>query len=159
MAAPPILISKTMRRQRGTAYMLVLAITTLLITLGLTATQLAQDQIERGDIQSDQAKARLAALYMQDVIHKRNTGDLAWRDGLETETWYLQGAQDGVLLFYAFVDEIDGDLDDDYTEPFLLYTMGYAGATFRIYSVEYVSDSSGNLTRNASTFQQQVFAK
>ncbi|MEM9346546.1 MAG: hypothetical protein AAGB26_08005 [Planctomycetota bacterium] len=149
---------KTLRRQRGTAYVLVLAITTLLITLGLTATQLAQDQIEQGDIQSDQAKARLAALYMQDVIHKRNTGDLTWRDGLDTETWYYMGTQDGILVFQAYADQIDGDLDDDYAEPFLLYTLAVSGTTFRIYSVEYASDSSGNLTRNASTFQQQVFA-
>ncbi|MEO0476949.1 MAG: hypothetical protein AAF085_13405 [Planctomycetota bacterium] len=150
---------KLRRRQRGTAYVLVLAITTLLITLGFAAAQLAQNQIEQGDTQLDQAKAGLTAQFIQDLVHKRNTGDLTWRDGVDTETWYFMGQEDGVRVFFAYVDPIDSDLGDDYSEPFVLYTMGLSGTTFRIYSVEYSSDSEGNLTRNASTFQQQVFVK
>ena len=147
------------RRQRGTAYILVLAITTLLVTLGLAAAQLAQGQIEQGDDALDQSKARLTALYMQDVFQKQHSGDLAWRDGVESGTWYYQTQVDDVRIYYAFVDQIDGDLDDDYSEPFLLYTLGLSGTSYRIYSAEYAADEDGNLTLNASTFQQQVFVK
>ena len=147
------------RRQRGTAYILVLAITTLLVTLGLAASQLARGQIEQGDNALDQSKARLTALYMQDIFQKQNSGNLTWRDGKESETWYFQTEIDGVRILYAYVDQIDNDLDDDYSEPFLLYTMGLSGTSFRIYSAEYVADEDGNLTLNASTLQQQVFVK
>lgn len=150
---------KHLRKQRGTAYVLVLAITTLLVTLGIAATHLAQNQIEQGDSALDQAKARLAAQSYLDILHRRNNGSTTWRDGVATETWFLLTSQDGIDLYYAYDDPIDGDLDDDYTEPFRLYTLAKSGTAFRIYSVEYTADTDGNLTRNASTFKQEVFVK
>ena len=147
------------RRRRGTAYVLVLAITTLLVTLGLAATQLAKGQIEQGEAELDVARARVAAQTAQDLIHKGIDGGDSWRDGAATASWYLLGVFDGVRIWYAYIDQIDGDLSDDYSEPFLLYTMANVGSAYRIYSVEYTADEDGKLTRNAGTFKQEVFAR
>jgi hypothetical protein len=148
-----------LRKQRGTAYVLVLAITTLLITLGIAATQLAQNQIEQGDNENGQAKARLAGQAALDIIHKRNTGDLTWRDGVVAEQWYPLGLVDDVYVYYAYLDPIDSDVEDDYADPVVLYTLAFTGNNYRIFSAEYTADDAGNLTLNGSTLKQEVFAK
>ena len=150
---------KRMHRQRGTAYVLVLAITTLLITLGIAATQLAQNQIEQGDSKQGQAEARLAAQYTQDILHKRNSGDLTWRDGIVPEQWYPLAPMNGTKVYYSYIDPIDGDVEDDYSDPFVLYTLAQSGTNFRVYSAEYTADDAGNLTLKASTLKQEVFAR
>jgi len=150
---------RSLRKQRGTAYILVLSITTLLVTLGIAATQLAQGQIEQGNLDQDLAKARHAAMSFQDVICRRNTGSTTWRDGVTGTTWYQLPTQDSVNLFYAYKDPIDGDLRNNHTDPFVLYTLAYSGTAFRIYSAEYSVDVDGKWTRNTSTFKQEVFTK
>lgn len=151
--------ANVVRRQCGTAYVLVLSITTLLVTLGIAATQLAQNQIEHGETEDDLAKARLAAMYTQDYIHKSITGDDAWRDNLDSTNWRYFAELDGIKIWYNYVDEVDGDLTDDYSEPFVLYTLAVSGQASRIYSAEYTADADGNLTRNASTLRQEVFSQ
>lgn len=145
------------QRQRGTAYVLVLSITTLLVTLGIAATQIAQGQIEQVDLDQDLAQARLAAQVTQDIIHRRNSGTTTWRDGVSNATWYSLASLDGLSYFYAYVDPIDGDLSNNTTDPFVLYTLAFSGQAFRIYSSEYRVDEDGNWTRDASTFKQEVF--
>lgn len=147
------------RHQRGTAYVLVLAITALLVTLGLAANQLAQNQIERGESDHDLAKARLAALYTQDYVHKLINGSLTWRDGITSGNWRYFTMLDGVRIWFAYVDQIDGDLSNDYSEPFVLYTLAICGDAYRLYSVEFSADDAGNLTAIASTFRQEVLGK
>lgn len=147
---------KNMRRQRGTAYVLVLAITTLLVTLGLAAAQLAKGQVEQGNREQDVAKARTAAQYAQDYMHKLRSGDTAWRDELETQRWYYFTRLDGVDIWHAYVDQIDGDLADDDSEPFVLYTLARSGDAYRSYIAEYTADAEGNLTLNPSTYRQGV---
>ena len=152
-------IQKNLRKQRGTAYVLVLSITTLLVTLGIAASQLAQSQIEQGNLDQDLAKARHAAMSFQDVISRRNTGSTTWRSGVTNSTWYQLPTQDSISLFYAYVDPIDGDINDDDADPFLLYTWAHSGTAFRIYSAEYSVDEDDEWARDASTFKQRVFAK
>lgn len=147
------------KRQRGTAYVLVLAITTLLVTLGIAATQLAQNQIKRGESEQDVAKARLAAQYTQDYLQKMHSEDETWRDGVLTARWYYFTNLDGVDIWHAYVDQIDGDLTDDYSEPFLLYTMARSGNAYRSFIAEYSADADGNLILYASSLRQAVFYK
>jgi len=52
-------IQKNLRKQRGTAYVLVLSITTLLVTLGIAASQLAQSQIEQGNLDQEIGRAHV----------------------------------------------------------------------------------------------------
>lgn len=146
-------------RQRGTAYVLVLAITSLLVTLGFAATQLAQNQIKQGENEVDLAKARLAATYAQDYIHKLMDGETDWRDSHLAATWYSFSTIDGVDIYYTYIDQIDGDLGDDYSQPFLLYTRADSGDATRMFITEYTVDEDHNVTRNASSFRQVVFVK
>lgn len=145
------------RRQRGTAYVLVLAITSILIVLGIAATQIARGEIERNDLEQDQAKARIAAQYAMDYIHKLRNGDVTWRANVVNAQWRSFMNYNGVAIYSAYIDQIDGDMANDSGQPFLLYTAAVSGDSRRVYRVEMISDDAGNLTRNDETFEQIPF--
>lgn len=145
------------RRRRGTAYVLALAVTSMLVVLGIAATQIARGAIEQKGLEHDQAQARIAALYAQDYIQKLLDGDTAWRGAAPDGTWSLFAELHGVTLHYAYIDQADGDITNDPTQPFLLYTMAVKGASRRVYRVEMIPDENGNLTRNLDKFEQVAF--
>ena len=139
------------RRQRGTAYVLVLAITSLLITLGIAATQLARGEIQKGELETEQAEARYSALSAIDIVHARFEGTTAWRSSYVSGTWYALDSFDGSDLYIVLFDQTDNNLADANTDPFLLYVAAINGDTRRFFSVQFTSDDSGNLTRDHST--------
>lgn len=145
------------RRRRGTAYVLALSITSMLIVLGITATQIARGAIEENELEHDQAEARTAALYAQDYIHKFLDGNTSWRANAPNANWSYFAQLHDVTMFYAYVDQIDGDITNDPTQPFMLYTLAVKGESRRVYRVEVVPDADGNLTRNLDKFEQVAF--
>lgn len=147
------------RRSRGTAYVLVLAVTSILIVLGISASQIARGELEQSTLEHDQFHSRLGAQYAQDLIHKFLDGDTAWRTTVQDATWYLMLSNvDGTYrVYYAFVDQIDGDIRNDATQPFMLYTLTVGGDARRAYRIELIPDEDGNLTRNANSFEQILF--
>jgi type II secretory pathway component PulK len=145
------------RRTRGTALVLVLGMTTLLVTLGIAATQIARGELKRNTLAQDQADARVAAQYAIDYIHKTLNGRTSWRDNASNGSWNYFAQLDDVSIAYAYVDEIDGDLTNDATQPFFLYTLAIKGDSRRVYRIELIPDDEGNLIRNDSTFEQGVF--
>lgn len=144
-------------RRRGTAYILVLAITSMLIVLGISATQIARGELSKHKLENDQVEARLAALSAQEYFHKQFSGSMTWRAGQPTGNWVYYQTVGGSRIFYAFLDQIDGDVTNDYSQPVLLYTMGITNDAIRAYRVELIPDDSGNLTRNAASFEQVTF--
>ena len=144
-------------RQRGTAFVLVLAITSMLVMLGITTTQLSRNEMKRNNMDQDQAAVRLMAMTGLDIMHKRLDGSTAWRATATNGQWTYFLRIDGVTMYYAFVDQIDGDMTNDNSQPFQLYSLAFDGSSMRIYVVEMTSDASGNLTRNASSLRQATF--
>ena len=145
------------RRSHGTALVLVLGMTTLLVTLGIAATHVARGELERNTLEQDQADARIAAQYTLDYIHKALDGDTSWRAGAVNDNWTLFATLHEVTLYYKYVDEIDGDITNDATQPFMLHAVAIKDNSRRLYRVELVPDASGNLKRNDSTFEQGTF--
>ena len=147
---------RSRRRQRGTAYVLVLSITSMLVVMGIAATQIARGELERYELESGQAAARLSAVSLQDMIHKQIDGDMTWRDSATSGAWVRFGTLDGGDLFYRYRDQIDGNMSDDYTEPFLLYTRAIYGESRRTYVIEMIPDDDGEITPNAASFSQVI---
>jgi len=145
------------RRYRGTALVLVLGMTTLLVTLGIAATQIARGELKRNTLEQDQAEARIAAQYTLDYIHKALNGNTSWRSDAQDDRWYYFAQLDGTYIYYSYIDQIDGDISNDATQPFILYTLAIKGNSQRLYRVELVPDEAGNLNRNESKFEQGVF--
>lgn len=148
---------KRYRKQRGTALVMVLGMTTLLVTLGLTAVQIARGELRQNELEQDQAEARIAAQYALDYFHKTLDGDTTWRASASNLSWRLFATLDGVTIYYAYQDQIDGDISNDATQPFLLYSLAIKGNSRRLYRVELIPDASGNLKRNHSKFEQGTF--
>jgi len=156
---------RKMRRQRGTVYVLVLAITSMLVVVGIAGSMLARSQVKQSVLQHNQSSARLAALSMLDITHKQLDGETSWRSVVADDTWDAGtafGSLDGGTTFdqvtvqIKFVDELDGRIAGDDTQPFRVYARATAGDAVRIYSVELVPDASNNLTRIAHSMRQET---
>jgi len=145
-------------RQRGTAYVLVIGITSLLVVLGLAAAQITKRQTERNQLHISEAQARLNAEYVQGYIQKLYDGSMNWRDNVGDNQWAYFFTYEGVSMYYAFEDPIDGQMAGDYTQPFRLYTLAVAGEAQRLYSAEYMPDEDGRLTRTSWTLQRETRA-
>lgn len=145
------------RRSRGTALVLVLGVTTLLVTLGITAIQIARGTLKQNALEKDEAEARIAAKYTLDYVHKMLDGDTTWRVDAMDGSWSLFTQIDDTLIFYSYIDEIDGDISNDPAQPFMLYTVAITDHSKRVYRVELIPDADGNLRRNDSKFEQGTF--
>lgn len=146
-----------LRKQRGTAYVLVLSITSLLVVLGLAATQIARGEIRQGELELEQAQALLSSQSTIDIFHLQYNGETAWRKSVLNGRWYHGGTYQGAALYFAILDPNDTDLADDNSDSFLFYSCAEVGDSRRIYRIEFTSDDAGNLTRKASTFQQVMY--
>ncbi|MFN3166848.1 MAG: hypothetical protein ACE37H_07270 [Phycisphaeraceae bacterium] len=151
-------VSKTTRRrasQRGTAYLLVLGITTMLVVFGITSAMIGRVTVEQAALNEDLAIARLAAEVGIDIMHKRIEGDTAWRGTTSNGDWSGSQPIADAKVYFKFVDEFDGNLANDNTQPFRLYAKAEVGDAVRVYSVEFVPDASNNLTRRPRSFRQE----
>ena len=144
-------------RQRGTAYVLVLGITTLLVVMGIGGAMLGRVEVEKGNLQHDQAVARLAAEVTLDIRHKQlNLSGTAWRSAVQHDTWSAAQTYAGAQIRTKIVDEIDGDLTNNNAQPFRVYTMAQVGNAARVYSIEMIPEDDDTYTRNARTLRQEV---
>lgn len=143
--------------RRGSAYLLVLGITTMLVVMGISGVLLGRVAVEESDLQQDQAIARLAAQVALDVTHKQLdlSGD-TWRATTDDDQWQSARAYAGATIRVKFVDEIDGELDNDNTQPFRVYTQAQSGDAVRLYSVELIPLEGGGYKRNARTLRQET---
>lgn len=143
-------------RRRGTAYVLVLSVTTLLVVMGIGGSMAARVAVEQSDLETEQALTRLAAMCMLDVTHKRLDGRMDWRNTVGNDLWSYRELYGRTKVYVKFIDEIDGSINGDYTQPFRVYAMSTLNKTVRIYSIEFVPDADGTLTRNARTLRQET---
>ena len=73
--------------QRGTAYVLVLGVTTLFVVFGVAGAMVSRVTVQRAALNEELAIARLAAEVGLDVMHKRMDGETDWRDTATEEGW------------------------------------------------------------------------
>lgn len=145
-------------RQRGTAYVLVLGIVSLLVVMGLASALLVRGNIERSQLEQDQAKARLLALSYLDIRHSQIDGFTAWRDFVEDGEWDAEYTLGDGWVQSRYVDEIDGNINNSggRTQPFRLYVRAGVGDAVRIYSQEFVPDESNRLRRDPQSLRQET---
>lgn len=148
---------RSVRRQRGTVYVLVLGITTLLVAMGVAGAMLARVANERSNLEQDQAKARLLALSMFDIRHGQIDGYTLWRAFVTNDTWDgWQTLGDGQVRS-KYLDEVDGDIKNwgGEDQPFRLYVEAQVGDAVRVYSQEFIVGDSNVLIRNPKSLRQE----
>lgn len=157
MRIPAVRNSQRSHR-KGSAYLLVLGVTSLLVTLGLAAIQLATRQVERHAWTEAQAQTRLSALNAQDLVSRQLSGTTAWRPFVSNNLTYFLMRQGDGFVYFSLSDPIDGDVANDPLHAIRLRTLSVSGHTVRIYSAEYQPDEDGNLSMIPGTLQRETLA-
>lgn len=143
-------------RRRGSAYILVLGITAMLVVMGIGSTLLSRVMLEQSGLEEDIAAAGLAAGAALDVVHKRIDGTTAWRSLVTNNTWSGVETYGQAQIQAKFVDEYDSDLSNDTSDSFRLYAKAVVGNAVRVYSIELKPDGSGGYTRDAKTLRRDA---
>lgn len=137
-------------RRRGSAFVLVIAVTSIVGIIGMAGLMAVRVQHRgvRGRADATQAQA-LADAALQ-LIHLRIADDDGWRDDHEHDKWSSPEAIGTGTFIYKFVDESDGDLDDDDLDVVRLYVQATYGDAVRLVSVSLqgLDEVGPNLLRN-----------
>jgi len=149
--------SRASLKQRGTAYVLVLAITTLLVAMGVAGVMLARQNLKRSDLYVQQLQAAEESRNGLELVSYRvnGLGVGLWRSIYTSGGWVNDSPAGQLTLSYMFVDENDGDLADDPAQDVRLYVRADYGKATRIYSMNF-SATTGALVAQPDTFRQEL---
>ncbi len=141
--------SKARCRCRGSVYVLVLMTSVFVAVVGLSAMTVGRIQTRISNADLDAAKAGYYAQSMVDLgLYKAMTAP-GWRATHTNDTWTADYTWGEAVVTYKFVDEIDGNLANDPTQPVRLYGKATVNNAVRIYSVEMAQPSGGGSTESA----------
>jgi len=118
----------------GTIYVAVLGAATIVMILGLSGLTAVRIKARTANAEGESKKAHRSAhsAIVQGLFHIQT--DSNWRTTFTNGTWvpYTFG---GANLSWKVVDEQDGDLADDPTEPVRLHGKGEFGSSTQLLSV------------------------
>jgi len=134
--------------RRGSIYLATLGAAMIVTIIGLSALLVARVHRSTAAAVEDGAKARLYADCAVDVMIFRLAGRPNWRDIVENDVWTPEETAGDALVSYKLVDEIDGDLSNDDTQPVRLYAKARVRQAVRICSVLLTPPKWGNVLTN-----------
>lgn len=123
------------RRHRGSAYVAVLGMSMIITVIGLSAVMAARVTTRTVNADRDMARAVFAGRSVMEIATHRIANDSAWRSTYTNDTWTTDETLDELVFSYKLVDEQDGNLTGDTTQPVRLYAKATVGDALRIYSV------------------------
>ena len=121
--------------RRGSVYLLALGVSTLVTVIGLTALMTIRSNQRLARQSADRATAQTLALSA--IEHALAAIDAApeWRTMLQHDVEPGKIALGRGTFSWKLLDEIDGDLANDPTQPFKLQGIGRSGQAVQMYSV------------------------
>ena len=128
---------------KGSAYVLVVGLTALVMTLAVGAIAVARIQARRGRADADVTQARLLAHAAVEMGRFLVKSDPQWRVHYPNGTWgadALNGLGQGVL---EGIDPNDADLTDDELDPLVLVGTGARGAATQAMQVTLLAYAEG----------------
>jgi hypothetical protein len=143
--APP-----TRRVRRATVYAAVLGVSLIITIIGLSAIAATRVRNREAALVADAAKARFYAQSYIDLTIFRLRADPTWRAKILSNVWSADEALAEAILAYKLVDENDGLLLGDDTQPVRLHAKATVGKAVRLYSVLLLptSETPTNLLSN-----------
>jgi len=136
---------------RGSVYFAVLGVAMLVTLIGLSGVLATRVGRRNAALTAAALQADTAAQSLMDVVLYRLTHDLYWRSNYQNDTWTaFENYGDGVTGSFKLVDELDGDLANDESQPARLYCRAAVGEAMRMYSIVFseVPPQINNLLRN-----------
>ncbi|HRX84932.1 MAG TPA: carbohydrate binding domain-containing protein [Phycisphaerae bacterium] len=116
-------------------YAAVLAIGMLVTVIGLATLMAARLGLHATELESDAAQADAAARGGLELAVELINANASWRSTYTNDTWTPDYRCGGYPLATKVVDEVDGNLADDATDPLRVYARSTVGSATRIYSV------------------------
>jgi hypothetical protein len=92
----------------------------------------------------DAIRARFAARSYAEVIFQRLQADSSWRTNYSNNTWSATEPLDGGQVKFKIVDDADGNLADDSTQPFRIQTQAMYGTATRAMSISVQPPNAGS---------------
>lgn len=137
------------RHRTGSVYLVVLGAAMIVAVLGVSALMAVRVHRRVAEASGEVLRARFAAESIIDLAAFRIASDPNWRSAYTHDEWTPTEALGGDIGFqFKLVDERDGDLADDPSQPVRLYGRAAAGDAVRIYSVLLTPDG-GPLANNS----------
>jgi len=113
------------RARRGSSHVIVLSLASVLTVVGISAVTVSRVRT-KGTIQANEwTDAQMLAFSASEHALTTINDDPDWRENLQGQT--VQRTFHGKTLSWQIVDEADGDLTDDPTDPVTLKVTGAAG--------------------------------
>ena len=134
--------------RRGGAYLVVLSTTMLVTVLGLSSILLMRVRQRVSDTTTNVVVAGIGAPNTLDLAMFRITNDPNWRTTYLNNQWTADENTLNYKCSFRLVDEVDGDLTNDPSQPVRLYGRASAGGAVRIYSVRLEATKPPNLLLN-----------
>ena len=138
-------------RRRAGVYIAVLGASVIVLTVGLSALLAVRIQGRGIRLSQDAVHARFGARSALEFAHFLVSADPTWRSTFTHDTWVGPiTLDDRMNLEFKLVDELDGDLTGDSSQPVRLFAKATVGDVVRIESAELAlpEDNSRNLLTN-----------
>ena len=148
------------RRRTGGIYVAVLVAVLIVTLIGLAGLQSARIDRRAASANEDAIRARFAARSYAEIIYQRLQSDSAWRSTYTNNTWSTGEDLDGGRVKFKIVDDADGDLADDSTEPFRIQSQATYGSATRAMSIAVQppnAGSGGNPPEKLSNANMEAF--
>jgi hypothetical protein len=137
-------------RRRGSLYVAVLSMALLITLIGVSATLATRVELRALVDTEAAAKADFGATSITDLALFWVSANTNWRTAYANNTWTAPLVADGMTLRYKLVDELDGNLANDPTQPVRLYAKAIVGVAVRMESVLCQPTGGWNLVTNGS---------
>jgi Tfp pilus assembly protein PilX len=130
-------------KARGSAYFFIMGIAVLMTLIGLSIAITARIQVRAQNLARDWEDAGLIAQSGMEHALATIANTTTWRTVYTSGTWIASKTFGRGSFTWRLVDEIDGSLSNNNTQPARLYAKATVGSATRIFSVllEVGSDS------------------
>ncbi len=143
-------------RCRGGVYLAVLGASMIISVLGVAGLYAVNLQAR---ISVNANNAMRAAVACDAAIELGRTlirGDAGWRSNYKHDTWTADLSFEGGSIAFKLVDETDGNLGNNSTDPVRIHGKATFGKAVRIQSVQLLPNGSGLMLPVAGTWRQEV---
>lgn len=133
--------------RRGSAYVSVLGVSTIVALIGVTSLLASRVELRITRQEEAAVQAAVSAPSLIEVALLRLDGDPNWRTTYTSGDWTANETVGGVTYNFSLVDEKDGDLANDASQPVRLYAKATVGDAVRTYSVLLGAEGADSGTR------------
>ncbi|MBN2447258.1 MAG: carbohydrate binding domain-containing protein [Phycisphaerae bacterium] len=130
-------------------YVVILMCTTLVVVMGLSGLTAARGKLRAATDSEEVVAARYCATAALELAMLEVDSNASWRSAYTSDAWIAEASAGTGTYTWKLVDEYDGVLHNNSTDPVRVYGKGIVGNAVRIYSVCLApSNDGGNVISN-----------